>query len=845
MKKRILFISLSCLLINFSVSFLKPMEKKSKKTKKRTAQQANLSNQENQRKRHKSNKTNQPKIFYYQDFTKKLSNLYELLFSLKQKMDPKKNYSENKCFSDICINLKIAINKSKNPQSSHNQNFLDTTKLLVTRIINTVNKLPQNLHIKFNKLLKEIIEEAQNVKHEIELNKPCSKTHKQKTEKQPGKIKRIVNSFVNYFKSNKKTKKQINEDDFDSSDDECEMDSENLFPEFANSNVQQNTPKELNKNNIQKLIKRLNRFSKKLKQLVKQKNEPLFNHIYDNQKLLDEEIKNIKTLQQRSNSIDSFNRKFDSLSNAFDKHQINQALQGLQNSRADNALLNKVFAKKNKILNWLKRDFTSNVEFSEDSDSEEVIVPTEDDLREEKFRGILQKQENLDKAKNGEKNLEGIDLSGLVLKDINLENSNLKNANLTDTKLIGANLKGADLTDAKMQNVDLTNVDLTKANLTRVDLSGLNLKGIIAKSANFDDTNLSYCDLSGADLSGGTFTRTNLQGAILNRTNLNNTKFVSVNLSESVLDKTKVEGIQITEKTNFAGSNLKNLHFCKNAKLDDVVFYDPATGISVLESVIFEDCDLKNINLRSSKCSKVQFIKTSLENISFDDSNLEYLVFMDQGCIGKNLSFYKASIENSCFIGKVLDNWQIRQMSCSKRTSGISIPVKMSECHFRAYTFMYQDWKGKLESLIFFTRGPQDLLFNELLTPLVSHGLTNVVGAEEPLDVFNINSYLEDANFNYAKLSTVVFTNICFQGEPNFKYVSTAKDSIFENVYLGEYFKPMPYWKLVDPNSQAGRLIKRGAIFNSIGEKKPSLVEIIKGILTTAQGAAFVAQAIL
>ncbi|WP_309708805.1 pentapeptide repeat-containing protein [Armatimonas sp.] len=99
------------------------------------------------------------------------------------------------------------------------------------------------------------------------------------------------------------------------------------------------------------------------------------------------------------------------------------------------------------------------------------------------------------KAKAGEKNLTGANLSGADLAGVNLRFANLTGANLYMADLSGANLSAANLGGAKMTNVDLEGAKLRGANLSKADLRG---------------ANLSKADLSLADLRGVNLSQTHL-----------------------------------------------------------------------------------------------------------------------------------------------------------------------------------------------------------------------------------------------------------------------------------------------------------------------------------------------
>lgn len=90
--------------------------------------------------------------------------------------------------------------------------------------------------------------------------------------------------------------------------------------------------------------------------------------------------------------------------------------------------------------------------------------------------------EHLAKYKNGDINLQNLDLSGALLQSTNFENKNLSGTNLSDANLFFANFKNADLTNTKLIFAFAIYTDFSGANL-----SGTNLTNIICAFASFSD----------------------------------------------------------------------------------------------------------------------------------------------------------------------------------------------------------------------------------------------------------------------------------------------------------------------------------------------------------------------
>jgi uncharacterized protein YjbI with pentapeptide repeats len=74
----------------------------------------------------------------------------------------------------------------------------------------------------------------------------------------------------------------------------------------------------------------------------------------------------------------------------------------------------------------------------------------------------------VDKAKSGEKELSGADLSGADLRWLDLSGANLEKANLYGADLSGVNIKGANLSGADIRQAVFHCQFIREANLTGV-----------------------------------------------------------------------------------------------------------------------------------------------------------------------------------------------------------------------------------------------------------------------------------------------------------------------------------------------------------------------------------------
>ena len=124
-------------------------------------------------------------------------------------------------------------------------------------------------------------------------------------------------------------------------------------------------------------------------------------------------------------------------------------------------------------------------------------------------------QEDLARARAGDKNLRGADLTGADLSGADLYGADLYGADLSSANLTGADLSGAYLSGADLSGAYLSGADLICAYLPRAYLTGAYLTGAILRSAHLLRANLSGAYLSGADLYGAFLASADLTAADL------------------------------------------------------------------------------------------------------------------------------------------------------------------------------------------------------------------------------------------------------------------------------------------------------------------------------------------
>ena len=191
------------------------------------------------------------------------------------------------------------------------------------------------------------------------------------------------------------------------------------------------------------------------------------------------------------------------------------------------------------------------------------------------------------------------------------------------------NLRGADLTDADLSGVDLSGTDLTGADLTDANLSGASL------SANFQDArlfrakmtgadltgaHLFRADLSGADLTGADMTVADLTGAFLNDANLTDAKLVRASMAGATLKGATLVRVDLTD-ANLIGVNATDINLTlanmtgadlTSAKLDD----------AVLNSANLTNANLSNTNLIGARMRRVDLTRANLTGARLEGATL-------------------------------------------------------------------------------------------------------------------------------------------------------------------------------------------------------------------------------
>jgi len=200
---------------------------------------------------------------------------------------------------------------------------------------------------------------------------------------------------------------------------------------------------------------------------------------------------------------------------------------------------------------------------------------------------------------------------------------------------------------APRERRDFTGVDLSGADLAGIDLEGAflegaNLKGANLKGAKLKDAVLAHANLEGAILIGADLERANLGKARLVGAAMNSAKLADAILYEADLSRAKLGGADLSkantfdlicEGTDFTGAKAQNLFFYKT-NLKGAIFRGAQFKLCV-----FIECDVTNIDARTSDFSQSVFLTSKGDGATFADSVLENLRIV-------NSSFERADFSN-------------------------------------------------------------------------------------------------------------------------------------------------------------------------------------------------------
>ena len=203
----------------------------------------------------------------------------------------------------------------------------------------------------------------------------------------------------------------------------------------------------------------------------------------------------------------------------------------------------------------------------------------------------------------------------------------------SDTCRGGDSARGVDVAPI----LDLRKVNLARADMANSAIPGAQLQGATLHGASFIHADLSGADLSGASLKNADLSKTNFQGATLAKVDLTGANLTGVLLQRATLSKMKPEYMLYSVWVS--------------ARLED----------AVIESVSFEQLDLKWSNFKRASLDRVNFKNADLQSANFSGATLKSINF-----IGSKLS--KAKFNDTKLIGSIIFNDQ------TKWPKGVNLP---------------------------------------------------------------------------------------------------------------------------------------------------------------------------
>ena len=205
---------------------------------------------------------------------------------------------------------------------------------------------------------------------------------------------------------------------------------------------------------------------------------------------------------------------------------------------------------------------------------------------------------DVERARAGDRNLEGADLRGADLSDVVLSGCNLRGANLEGAKLRGALFDEADLTGANLRRADLTMARFFWAWLINATLEEALIQGTVFHSSTLSRANMRRVSVGegianfygakmvGTDLSGAVVSLSSFQGADLTDANLSLGEFIKTYFNHADLtraDFTKA----VLRKAQFSDAKVIEAQFT-NADCRDADFRGAKVKHSVFEGALLE-----------------------------------------------------------------------------------------------------------------------------------------------------------------------------------------------------------------------------------------------------------------
>lgn len=226
------------------------------------------------------------------------------------------------------------------------------------------------------------------------------------------------------------------------------------------------------------------------------------------------------------------------------------------------------------------------------------------DLSNKNLEGLSFENMNLIGANFKSANLKNVTFDFANLNRANFSNAHLIDSSFNHTYLNVSNFKNADLSNTNLSDADLVWADLVNANLSWANLKWANLNmadlsGANLSEANLSKANLRYTDLSEANLSEAKLIGANLNSANLYAANLRGANLRGANLYAAALKHTKLDGVIISEETQF---------FAFQCPSEGSFIGWKKAGTTVIKLLIPEDAQRSSATTLKCRCSKAKVL---------------------------------------------------------------------------------------------------------------------------------------------------------------------------------------------------------------------------------------------
>jgi|GEM_PF-3793523 uncharacterized protein YjbI with pentapeptide repeats len=383
-----------------------------------------------------------------------------------------------------------------------------------------------------------------------------------------------------------------------------------------------------------------------------------------------------------------------------------------------------------------------------------------------------------------------------------------KKAKEGDKNLVGVNLKGADLSGLDLSGADLTDADLTGAHCENAKFNKAKMIRTKCIGAHFDDAELNELDVTDANFSCAKFFRAKLNKAKFVNTKfisseiffseMNESEFVQADLSRAGILHTDVKNIKMVGGTKMVRAKLSELYFYQ-VQIEDV----DCSFIKISKST-FKDCKpIKNVSFAGKETflENVMMHNTSLENVSFRDAILTSFGIECTGKIGKDIDFSEARLTKCCFVGIRSENDRPEEIRILDAVKCDVLTDRVASMH---RGFMKAGAFGcKLLSYVNPLTGPFRIMHDcgyQLSDHSDDFGLKMLEGVavfhdemlkrlkEAPKvitkesEIWNCGSFIESAKFDHAFIVDSYFSYLVFKNCSGLELVADAHKTILECV---------------------------------------------------------------